>query len=114
MVPVGRPARIHSGKHPRRIHYIPEWAARRNLKQADIASELGVDKSSVSRWFKNTLPEEAHLEALRGLLGAEQIGDLFRSPEEDWMYRLLRGRSPEEQDRIEQTINAAFPRRRSA
>lgn len=110
---MGRPPRIHKGKTPHRIHYIPEWARKRGIKQAQIAREIGVDKSSVSRWWKGAIPEERHLAPLCGLLGADFIGDLFRPPEEDWMLRLLRGRPPDEQERIEITINTAFPRRKA-
>src|SRR5690348_11069594 len=89
---MGRPPRIHRGKAPHRIHYIPEWAAKRGFKKAAVARAVGVDKSSVTRWWKGAVPEWAHLEALAGLLGAERPNDLFMHPDEDWMYRLLRGR----------------------
>ena len=77
---MGRPSRIYKGRTPHRIHFIPEWAERRGLKQADVARELAVDKSSVSRWWKGALPETQHLEPLARFLGAEQIGDLFVLP----------------------------------
>jgi hypothetical protein len=56
-------------KQPGRLHYIPEWAERRGLRQADVVEGLQgrVDKSTVSRWFAGALPVSEHLEALQGL-----------------------------------------------
>jgi hypothetical protein len=98
------------------IHYIPEWAEHRNVKQADIVKNVGVDKSTVHHWFVDrTLPREHHLVALAGYLFGEDYepdpAALFRHPDDDWMFRLLQGRSKEEHDRIRATIEAAFPRK---
>lgn len=106
-----RPTRIHQGKHPRRFHYIPEWAKQRQVKQSDIARDLGADKSAVSRWFDGTLPQDKYLIALTEYFSLDEPADLFRHPNDDWMTRLLRGRPKEEQERIRATIEAAFPRK---
>ena len=109
LAPMPRPAKIHSGKQPRRLHYVVEWAARRQLRQADICRELSVDKSTVSRWFDGTLPSEVHLLALTGLFGLDEPVSLFRHPDDDWLSRLLRGRSEDERRRIKAMLEAAFP-----
>lgn len=94
-----------------RIHYIPEWASKRGLIQADIVREIGVDKSTVSRWFDGMLPSDVHLVALSDLLELDEPAALFRHPDEDWLSRLLRGRTEDERKRILVMIEAAFPRR---
>jgi transcriptional regulator with XRE-family HTH domain len=112
---MARPVRIHQ---PPRFHYIPEWAERRNVSQADIVRGVGADKSTVSRWFEGSVPSAEYLIALTGFLEAGEPAALFRHPDDDWMARLLRGRSGEERARIEATIRAtienAFPRKEVA
>ena len=105
-----RPTSIHAGKQPHRLHFIVEWAERRQLTQADISRELEVDKSSVSRWFAGTLPAEKHLLALAALLQID-VPALFRHPDDDWLARFLRGRDEAERARIRATLEAAFPPR---
>lgn len=105
-----RPTSIHAGKQPNRLHYIVEWAERRQLTQADISRELGVDKSSVSRWFAGKIPAEKHLVALAALLIVD-VADLFRDPDEDWLARFFRDRDAAERARIKATLEAAFPPR---
>ncbi len=108
---MARPIKIHKDKQPHRFHYIVEWAKRRGVKQADIMRELGVDKSTVSRWFDGTIPVDKHLVALAAYLRAEEPSYLFRDPDDDWMLRLFRGRTKDEIERIQKTIETAFPRR---
>lgn len=92
-----------------KFHYIPEWAEKRDLKQAEVARELDVDKGTVSRWFKGNIPTEKHLLALAGLFSCT-VPDLFRHPDDDWLSRFLRGRSEEERERIIETLKTAFPK----
>jgi transcriptional regulator with XRE-family HTH domain len=94
-----------------RLHYIAEWAERRHLRQADIVREIGVDKSNVSRWFSGALPSEENIRALAALFELDEPAALFRHPDEDWMARLLRGRSTEERERAKQMLELAFPPR---
>jgi transcriptional regulator with XRE-family HTH domain len=101
--------RIHKGKTPRRIHYIAEWAARRQLKQADVVRELGADKGTVSRWFAGALPEQPYLFRLAALFGMEEPNELFHHPDDNWMSRFLQGKSMDEIRRLRQMIEAAFP-----
>ena len=100
---------IHAGKTPPRIHFISEWAERRQLSQADIVREVGADKSTVSRWFAGALPTEKYLEPLAGLFGTE-VNGLFRHPDDDWMMRFLQNRSIDELNRIRQVLSSAFPK----
>lgn len=101
-----RPSRPPSSH---RVHYIVEWAEHRGLIQADIARELGVDKSTVSRWFDGAVPTESYLVGLAELLGADEPAALFRHPDDDWLTRFLRGRSKQERDQIKATLEIAFP-----
>lgn len=111
---MARPTRIHRGKQPYRLHYIPEWAKKRGVRQAEIARELGVDKSTVSRWFEGALPVEAHFIALTAFFYAEEPAALFRHPDDDWMRVVLRGKTDDERERIKAMIEAAFPRKGAA
>lgn len=101
--------RIHSSKKPVRLHYIVEWAAKRGMRQTDIVRKTGVDKSTVSRWFKGTLPSEDHLFVLKELFQLDEVASLFRDPEDDWLARLFRNRSEEERQRIIKVIEISFP-----
>jgi len=101
---------IHRSKQPRRPHYVREWAEKRNLRPVDLATELGVDKSLVTRWYQGSTPNEESLAKLGALFGVEPES-LFRDPDEDWLARLLRGRDRDEIKRIITTIETAFPRR---
>src|SRR5580765_299335 len=110
---MGRPTRIHKNATPHRFHYIVEWAERRNLTQADISRSLGVDKSTVSRWFSGAIPSEMYLIPLTALLTGDddEPAALFRHPDDDWLARLVRGRTADEVGRIKAMIDAAFPKR---
>jgi transcriptional regulator with XRE-family HTH domain len=90
------------------MHYVPEWARHRRVRQTDIARALNVDKSTVSRWFDGALPAEIHLIALAGYLEAEEPAALFRHPDDDWLARLLRGRSDTERQRAIKMIQVMF------
>lgn len=104
-------SKIHEGKETRRTHFIKEWAEKRGLKQADVAKELDVERSTVQRWFSGALPSKAdHLERLTALFSLEEPSGLFRHPDDDWIYRLLSGRDEAEKNRVRQIIDAAVPR----
>ncbi len=91
-----------------RLHYIPEWAAKRKMDQAKISRELDINKGTVSKWFKGALPSEANLPRIAALFTCE-IDELFRMPGDNWLATLLRGRSEDEQKRMKKTLEAAFP-----
>jgi transcriptional regulator with XRE-family HTH domain len=102
--------RLYKGRQPRRPHHVQAWAEKRGLRPTDLALELNVDKSLVSRWYKGATPSEESLAKLGALFGVEPES-LFRDPDEDWMARLLQGRDREEIKRIISTIETAFPRK---
>lgn len=101
---------IHKSKQPRRPHYVREWAEKRRMRPVDLATELNVDKSQVTRWYQGATPNEESLAKLGALFGVEPES-MFRDPDEDWLARLLRGRDREEIQRIITTIETAFPRK---
>lgn len=99
---------IHKGRQPRRPHYIAEWAERRHMSQADLARELGADKSVISRWFAGSTPGTEWQQRLSDLFEIEPES-LFRSPDDDWLARFFAGRQREEIERIKQMLEVAFP-----
>ena len=105
--------KIHASRQPRRPHFIADWAEKRGYSQADLAREIAVDKSNVSRWFKGTTPDEDSQNKLAALFSCER-DSLFRHPDEDWMTRFLRGRRADEIERIQNMLEAAFPKRTAA
>lgn len=105
--------RVFGQKQPRRPHYIAEWADARGLKQADLAKELNADKSLVSRWFHGSTPGIDWQEKLAAFFAVEPEA-LFRHPDDDWLARFLQNRPRDEIDRIKNTLEAAFPRRKAS
>jgi predicted XRE-type DNA-binding protein len=101
--------KIYANRQPRRPHYIEVWAEIRHMRQADIAEELGADKSLVSRWFSGSTPSVHWQERLAALFHLDTPDALFRHPDEDWMARFLRGRTRDEIDRIRQVLEVTFP-----
>jgi transcriptional regulator with XRE-family HTH domain len=102
------PVQIHKGRQPRRPHYIAEWAERRHMSQADLARELGADKSVISRWFAGSTPGTEWQQRLADLFEIEPES-LFRSPDDDWLARFFAGRQRDEIERIKQMLEVAFP-----
>lgn len=116
MLHMAQVTKIHAGKSPPRYHYIAEWAARRGMRQADLVRELAgvskIDKGTVSRWFKGkTMPSPQHLLILASVLDVDEVATLFRHPDDDWMAKLLRGRSKEDLSKIIQAIEIIAPMR---
>lgn len=94
-----------------RLHRINEWAEVRRMSQADLVRETGIEKSTVSRWFRGAIPREDHLKTLCGVFQVDEPSDLFMHPLNDWMARLLKGRSTDEMERIRVMLEAAFPKK---
>lgn len=105
--------RIHTQKQPRRPHFIKEWANRRHLTQADLARELGADKSLVSRWFSGSTPGVDWQERLAGLFSCDPDA-LFRHPNDDWIKRFFEGRSEDEIEHIRKSLEITFPKKSGA
>lgn len=98
--------KIHKGKTPIRMHYIVEWARHRRQRQTDIVKGLGVDKATVSRWFKGAVPSNQHLIALAGFLEAEEPVALFRHPDDDWFARLFHKVTEQKRESIMKALRA--------
>ncbi|MGM4909146.1 helix-turn-helix domain-containing protein [Rhizobium sp. 768_B6_N1_8] len=98
---------IHTDKTPIRVHFIVEWAEKRNLKQADIVREVGADKGLVSRWFQGTVPKPDYLEKLAALFGTDVHG-IFRHPDEDWLARFFRDKSDQQKERAIEMLRLLF------
>lgn len=94
-------------RQPRRPHFIPQWAATRGLKKADLARALDTDKSLISRWYNGSSPSLPWQQKLASYFGVSRES-LFRDPDEDWIHGVMADRSPEERARIRATIEAAF------
>lgn len=105
-------ASIHRSKQPRRPHFIAEWAEMRGMSQADIARELGADKSVISRWFSGSTPSVEYQERLAALFQCEPES-LFRHPNDDWLSRFFANRTKDEVERMKQMLEAAFPTKRN-
>lgn len=91
-----------------RLHFINEWAERRNMSQKDIAELLDVDPGTVSRWFAGALPAEMHLPRIAAMLEID-LCDLFREPYNNWLARFFERRNQEEKQRIRTVLKAMFP-----
>lgn len=104
--------RIHQGKTPVRVHFIPEWAEAMGKIQADFVKKGLADKGTVSKWFSGTIPTPDNLERIAAFLGREDIRELFRHPDDDWLARFFEGRSKTERERIKATLDVGFPKAR--
>lgn len=107
---MGNVVTIHTDKDEPRVHFIAEWLEHRELSQAEIVRELGVNKGTVSKWCSGALPAEDNLRALAAFLEVEPV-ELFRHPQDDWITRFFMNRSTEQLKQMVATLNAAFPRK---
>lgn len=94
----------------RRLHFINEWAAKRGMDQPEIAESLGVERSTVFRWFEGGLPSEAALPRIAAMFGIE-LYELFREPTDDWLKQLFEGRSQAEILDIKRTVEFHHPKK---
>lgn len=107
---MGQENQIRASKQPRRPHFIPDWAEKRGLSQADLARETGADKSIVSRWYSGASPSVEWQERLAAFFHCDPES-IFRHPDDDWIARFFRNRSAEEVERAKKLLEAAFPKR---
>jgi transcriptional regulator with XRE-family HTH domain len=98
---------IHIDKTPIRVHFIVEWAEKRNLKQADIVREIGADKGLVSRWFQGTVPKPEYLEKLAALFGTD-IHGIFRHPDDDWLAKFFRDKTEQQREHAIEMLRILF------
>lgn len=78
------------------------------MRQVDIAEQLDVEKSQVSRWFGGQLPQPHWQERLAALFEIEPEA-LLRHPDHDWLARFFLERDQAERERIKQAIELSFP-----
>ena len=100
--------KVHAGKTPQRVHYIVEWANKRDLKQVDIVREIGADKGLVSRWFSGTVPKTEYLEQLRDLFHSDEVSSLFRHPDDDWIAKMFRDKTDELKEKAVKMLEIWF------
>ena len=93
-----------------RLHFINEWAERRGMGQPEIAESLGVERSTVFRWFEGALPSEAALPRIAAMFGIE-LYELFREPADDWVKQLFEDRSQAESLEIKRTVEFHHPKK---
>ena len=96
---------------PEPLHYIPQWADHRDVTRAQIARDLGVQKSTVTRWFKGTMPRDDHLRILADYLECPEVKSLFRHPNDDWFAREFRRLSEKKKQELKLIIELAQPER---
>ena len=84
----------------KRRHFIAEWAELRGKRQSDIVRDLGIEKSTVYRWFaEGVIPSEKHLLPLAEYLAVEEPVILFRHPDDDWLARMFRDKTDEQREK---------------
>lgn len=105
---MSNPTRIHADKTPQRVHFIVEWAEKRELKQKDIVREIGADKGLVSRWFKGAVPKHQYLVQLAALFQLEDIHALFRHPDDDWLAKFFRDKTDEQREQAIDLLRVLF------
>lgn len=98
---------IHSDKTPIRIHYIVEWAEKRNMTQADVGRATGADKALVSRWFGGMVPKQDYLEKLAAVFETDVHG-LFRHPDDDWLAKFFRDKTEEQREHAIEMLRLLF------
>lgn len=89
-----------------KLHYIAEWAEKRGVTRAAMARALGVEKSTVGRWFDGSLPLEKYVVMIADILEVDEPNALFRHPDNDWLARLLRRTPEKDKDATRKAIEA--------
>ncbi len=111
-------AEIYAKRQARRPHYLGKIMQAKDVSRAQLVDELGVDKSQLSRWLDRHRPSTPSPE------WAEKLGyyfasdpddfvDIFVDPDVARLAKIMKGRTPEEVDRMLATLEAAFPMRRA-
>lgn len=99
---------MHAVDSLERFHFIPEWAKKKRMKQADIVRSTGADKGVVSRWFnEGVVPKDEYLVKLAATFGTDVSG-IFRHPDEERISRLLRGRSAADRQKAIEMLELLF------
>lgn len=105
--PMSNVTNIHADKTPIRLHYIVEWAEKRDMSQADVGRATGADKALVSRWFGGMVPKQDYLEKLAGIFETDVHG-LFRHPDDDWLAKFFRDKTEEQKEHAIEMLRLLF------
>ncbi len=113
-------AEIYAKRQVRRPHYLAKLMARHNVTRGKLVEDLDVDKSQLSRWLDENRPSTPSLEWAQRLGryfapsdDEDDAVDIFSDPDLARFQRMVRGRSPDEVDRMLATLEAAFPAKRA-
>jgi hypothetical protein len=111
---------IYAKRQPKRPHYLAEIMEWKDVDRATLISDLGVDKSTLSRWLDEkdpTTPGTEWAEKLGRYFASgpedEDFVDIFTDPAVSRFQRLTAGRTDDEIDRMLATLEAAFPSKRA-
>lgn len=111
---------IYQKRQVRRPHYLAKLLEQHQVSRVKLADELGVDKSQISRWLdedKPSTPSPDWALKLGQYFAAsddpDDFVDIFTDPDVARFQRMVRGRSPDEVDRMLATLEAAFPAKRA-
>lgn len=84
----------------KRRHFIAEWAELRGKRQTDIVRDLGIEKSTVYRWFAEAvIPSEKHLVPLADYLAVKEPVRLFEHPDDDRLLQMFRSKTDEQREK---------------
>jgi len=93
----------------KRRHFIAEWAELRGKRQTDIVRDLGIEKSTVYRWFaEGVIPSEKHLVPLAAYLAVEEPVRLFKHPDDDWLSQMFRDKTDEQREKAVAMLKLFF------
>lgn len=95
-------------RSPDSIHFIKEWAEKKNISQAEVSRAVGANKSVTSRWFTGMVPKTEYLEKIAALFGTDVHG-LFRHPDEEWIAKLIRSKTGKDREQIIKALKELFP-----
>jgi transcriptional regulator with XRE-family HTH domain len=99
----------HADDGSKRRHFIAEWAELRGKRQTDIVRDLGIEKSTVYRWFaEGVIPSEKHLVPLAAYLAVEEPVLLFKHPDDDWLAKMFRDKTDEQREKAVAMLKLFF------
>lgn len=114
------PVVIYAGRQPKRPHYLAKLMERHEKDRSDLIEDLGIDKSTLSRWLdpdRPSTPSEKWAKKLGRYFASgpedEDFVDIFTNPSAHRFQKITKGRSEEEIDRMLATLEAAFPAKRA-
>lgn len=86
----GRPSPVDVDRY----HFVPEWAAHRGMRRADLVEMLDTTPSTVGRWWKGAPPTPHYLTLLAEIFKTT-VPALFRPPEYEPVFSALERATPD-------------------